>query len=114
MSYLNFLPNAASQTQQTISFGMVDPRMPAPTSFDDPLYVIQPDWSSDYFFIINGWPAIHGVTLPAQGAEVLMIKDPRMNWRVVWWDGSYTSESLTHMLAIEQSVTVEHVSVTVH
>jgi hypothetical protein len=42
---------------------------------------------------ITDWPQLHGATLPAPGAAVLVGEDEYHNKRVVWWDGVFTSGS---------------------
>jgi hypothetical protein len=76
--------------QRPITYGQVSRLQPAPLSFNDPLYVVLPDYSVDHAFKIDDWPAIHGATLPALGADVLVLIDDRNNKRVAWWAGTFT------------------------
>lgn len=82
---LSLLPAAVSQGQAKIIYAEVT--TPAPTTFADTLFVILPDWSSDFPLAIAGWNAAHGQTLPAPGAAALLIVDSRGLTRCVWWDG---------------------------
>lgn len=81
---LNLLPQALSQPQASTIYAEVV--APAPASYDEPLVVIQPDWTNAYAFVITGWPRIHGNAFPAIGAACLLLRDPRGNLRCVWWD----------------------------
>jgi hypothetical protein len=92
---LAFLPNAVSQPQQKIIWGQVSTNQPAPTSFSQPLYVTRPAWNPDYNWTITDWPACHGSTLPAQGAECMLIIDTANNLRCVWWDGTAPTAAST-------------------
>jgi hypothetical protein len=90
MSILNFLPNAVGQQRPNIISGQVSLHMPAPASFTSPLYVTIPQWQPGPYWTIVNWPALHGGTLPAQGAACLLLRDDRNNLRCVWWDGQFT------------------------
>lgn len=67
----------------------------APASFNDTLKVEFPNWQTGYFWNVTDWPACHGATLPAAGAECLLLIDDRRNLRCVWWDGIYAPPSAT-------------------
>lgn len=73
--------------QRPIVYGQVT--APAPTSFNDPLYVVVPDWSTDFYYTCTHFPAIHGLTLPAVGNDVEVSFDNRHNPRCTWWDGLF-------------------------
>jgi hypothetical protein len=66
----------------------------APASFTDPLFIVF-DYDPNTAYKIANWPAVHGGTLPAPGADVLLIIDDNCSMRVAWWDGGYTAESPT-------------------
>lgn len=83
----NMFPSAPGQ--RPVCYGQVSGRQPAPSSFTDPLFVVLPH-DTDYAERIDDWPVIHGATLPALGADVLVAIDERNNWRVVWWQGIYS------------------------
>jgi hypothetical protein len=69
----------------------------APQSFEDPLYVIMPQWQPSTFFIINDWVACNGGTLPTGGEACLLAKDDQRNWRCVWWRGVYSGLTVTSL-----------------
>lgn len=78
---------SAPAPARAVVTGYISTLQPAPTSFDDPVYVIIPERSIDSPYGPCRWPAIHGSTLPAQGAEALLAFDQAGLPIVVWWDG---------------------------
>ena len=76
--------------QRTVVDGYVSTVQPAPTGFDEPLYVIVPEYSTTVPFGPCEWGAIHGATLPKQGAKVVMVFDEREVPVIVWWEGKHT------------------------
>jgi hypothetical protein len=62
----------------------------APISFDVPLDVILPAGSTERHYGPCAWGAIHGATLPAAGAECVVVFDEQNQPTVVWWQGSYS------------------------
>lgn len=89
---LVLLPNAVSQGQPQIVFGVVSPHQAAPAAFGDPLYVTIPSWNPDHFWVVNSWPACNGNTLPSQGAQCILIFDdqrPPQLW-CIYWVGAYS------------------------
>ena len=92
------MPNPASALrnldtvvqQPAVEDGYVSTVQPAPTAFTDKLYVIVPEYSTTVPLGPCEWGAIHGSTLPAQGAAVQVafgsgeIPIPR----IVWWEGA--------------------------
>ena len=95
MSVLNLIPNAVGQAEPTQLYGEVSTTYPAPQSFSDPLYVVQPDWNPTAVFTILDWPALYGAALPMPGVECLLEYDNQRNLRCTWWNGVYeTSPSI--------------------
>jgi hypothetical protein len=87
MSVLNFLPNALAQGNPPHLFARVSARMAPPADWNSPLWVTFTDWKPNADFVINDWPAIHGITLPNPGAECCVVFDDQENLRCVWWKG---------------------------
>src|SRR6516164_1129459 len=86
---LNLLSNAVSQRGPTQVYGeIVDP---LPSTFDDPLFVVMPSWTTAHAFELDHWPKCHGTALPAAGAECLLHWDSENNLRCTWWAGAYAS-----------------------
>jgi hypothetical protein len=69
--------------------GYVSKSKPAPASFGDPVWVIVPSHSLEVA-IPSEWGAIHGATLPAQGALVTLVYDENDTGVVVWWAGVHS------------------------
>lgn len=109
---LALIPNAASQAQQQLIWGQVSTSQPAPASFTSPLYVTRPRWSTDYYWALTNWPACHGATLPAAGAECLLTIDTAGNLRCVWWDGRYAPPSLASLGLARGAATLTFTSAT--
>ncbi len=85
------LLRGAGPPQEPIAvYGHVSYGQPAPAGYDDVLYVVLPDFSSDINFVCEHWPKIHGATFPAAGADVLVVADNQGNRRCVWWAGMFT------------------------
>ncbi len=82
---LSFIPQAVAQAGDRMVFAEVSLLQSPPSSFSDPLYVVFPDFSRDYFFEIANWPQLHGATLPQAGGSCLIAVDNRGTGRVVWW-----------------------------
>lgn len=75
------------QRGQQIVSGIVSTEKPAPASFIDPLYVVITRHSSEISYPLP-WPKIHGNTLPAQGAYVLVGYDENNKPTVISWEGA--------------------------
>lgn len=88
---IQITPNGgrAPDPNAKLAYAKVSPRQPAPSSFSDPLFVVF-DYDPDTALTINQWPAIHGATLPAIGADVLLAHDSNNNWRIIWWAGDHS------------------------
>jgi len=80
--------DATPQPQRQAVSGYVSPNKTAPAAFGDPLYVILPTYDPTRTWGPCKWGAAEGSTLPAQGAEVLVIFDDQNVPVVVWWEGS--------------------------
>ena len=76
-----------SSGQRPIVLGVVSRSRPAPGAFTDDLFVVLPDVGEDYAYGPCKWGAIHGTTLPAQGASAVLAFDQNDVPYVVWWDG---------------------------
>lgn len=74
--------------RQVVS-GYVSKSKPAPASFSDPVWVIVPAHSLEVAIPCE-WGAIHGATLPAQGAQVTVVYDESDTGVVVWWAGVHS------------------------
>lgn len=75
--------------QRNFALGYVSTSKPAPSSFDAQLWVVLPDFSPDHSLPVT-WSALHGQTLPAQGAQVLVVFDDRGAGYAMWWAGTLT------------------------
>lgn len=71
--------------------GYVSRVKPAPKAFSEPLWVIVPEYSTDSPYKCSRWGAIHGKTLPAQGAACVVAMGSDGIPTVVWWAGEYTT-----------------------
>jgi hypothetical protein len=87
---LALVPNAVGQPRATRIYGQVSTHKPAPSNFSDPVYVVIPQWHDTYFYQFNDWPADHGNTLPAQGADCLIEIDDQRNMWLVRWKGAHS------------------------
>lgn len=84
------LPNGGrAPGQRQVVYGNVSRLQPAPSDFTDPLFVTLP-FNPTHAYRVMNWPVIHGATLPALGADVLVIFDDRKTVRVPWWDGVFS------------------------
>jgi hypothetical protein len=89
---LQGLPNPPGVIEQPpVESGYVSTARAAPTSFEDPIYVILPEHSTDRPIGPLVWPAIHGSALPQQGAPVTVVFDGEDVPHVVWWEGTTTN-----------------------
>lgn len=98
---LNFLPNAVGQSRPQIIPAVVannTTRTPLPTSYNDPLYVVNPS-SEDNFWVVSDWTVDHGGNLPAAGAACALFYDSNGVLRCVWWDGLYISPPMNFVSA---------------
>ncbi len=103
-SVYSLIPGVLGRDQERILYAEVT--TPAPTAFSDPLWIILPDWATDWPIQILHWPACHGNALPLPGAAALLIDDSRGVRRCVWWDGPMvfgTQDSLTYYLTTTAS-----------
>ena len=89
------MPNPASALrnldtvvqQPAVEDGYVSTVQPAPVAFTDKLYVIVPEHSTTVPLGPCEWGAIHGSTLPKQGARCQVAFGGEEIPRVVWWEG---------------------------
>lgn len=84
------LRDGAPTPQRPVCGGYVSRNQPAPTSFADDLWVILPEYSLERPYGPCEWGAIHGASLPAQEARVVVVFDDRNIPVVVWWQGEHT------------------------
>lgn len=90
MADVTELLHAGGSSQRMVVGGYVSKDRPAPSGFADQLWVILPEYSVDRPFGPCEWGAIHGKTLPVQGARVVIVFDDREIPVVVWWQGIYS------------------------
>src|ERR1035438_9997960 len=90
MSALSFLPHAVGQQRPQIIYATVSANQPVPSSFSDPLHVVQPH-APTVFRTITDWPACHGSILPAAGADCICVYDDQQTLRCIWWDSPLTA-----------------------
>src|ERR1039458_6439746 len=89
------MPNPASALrnldtvvqQPAVEDGYVSTVQPAPVAFTDKLYLIVPEHSTTVPLGPCEWGAIHGSTLPKQGARCQVAFGGEEIPRVVWWEG---------------------------
>lgn len=81
--------NTSAIAPSTTANGYVSDNRPAPAGFDDPVYVVLPEFSTVIPFECK-WGAIHGATRPAPGAEVTVVFDARNRPNVVYWEGQHS------------------------
>jgi hypothetical protein len=67
----------------------VSTSQPAPAGFGDLMQVVMAGHSPD-LSVPCAWGAIHGASLPAQGAAVLVAFNDQGVPVVVWWAGTHT------------------------
>jgi hypothetical protein len=77
----------APNPQDRIALGRVSTRQPAPSTFADPLFVVF-DSDPDHAIKFTEWPRLHGATLPALGAPVLVVTDDQDGAWVLLWSGA--------------------------
>lgn len=80
--------------QPVLVRGYVSTVRPAPISFSEPVWVIVPGYSTDRPLGPCEWPAIHGASLPLQGAECVVGFDDQHKPTLVWWSGAYDEPKL--------------------
>lgn len=59
-------------------------------TFNDLLEVILPEGSTERHYGPCPFPAIHGATLPAEGAVCVVVFDEQNHPTIVWWEGVHT------------------------
>jgi len=79
-----------SSAYSGIVAGYVSSVRPAPRSFDDPVWVVVPEYSTERPFGPCAWPAIHGNTLPAAGASAWIAFDTEGAPLVISWEGTHS------------------------
>lgn len=89
------VPAAVGQQRPNIFLAAVSSSKPAPSTFTDPLYVVEPSRPNVYLTIPE-FPAVHGDALPAAGATCVIQRslDPTEPLRCLYWDGSFTSTAM--------------------
>jgi hypothetical protein len=76
--------------------GYISTNRPAPTGFPkvgseaNLLWVITPETSVERPLGPCWWNADHGATLPAQGAECVVLVDNQGHGTVIWWAGNHS------------------------
>jgi hypothetical protein len=75
--------------QSTVEVGYVSQSRPAPTSFDDQVWVILPDHDPEVPYGPVSWPAIHGQTMPGQGTKMWLAFDGVSAPVCLTWEGTY-------------------------
>lgn len=80
--------------QRNLVLGRVSKSKAAPTSGDDLLYVVLPDFSTDHSEPAR-WTPIPGWSLPAQDAEVLVGFDDTREPYALWWSGQPAPVTVT-------------------
>lgn len=86
----NLITGAGPTDHPPVVPGYISRSKPAPASFAAPMWVIVPAYSTDSPYLCRQWGAIHGNTLPAQGAAVTVVMDIEDIPTVVWWAGEHT------------------------
>jgi hypothetical protein len=82
--------------QSRVVRGYISTNRPAPTGFPAPgseenlLWVITPETSVERPLGPCWWNADHGATLPAQGAECVVLTDDQEVPTVIFWMGAHT------------------------
>ena len=99
--------------QRSIIRGYISTNRPAPTAFtqegstENWLWVIVPEYSTERPFGPCKWTAEHGITLPSQGAEVMLAFDESNFPTVIWWEGETVFAADERSLAVAGTVTSE-------
>lgn len=89
---LNLLTPALGQGRPQIIAAEVannTTQTPLPTSFNSPLFVVNPS-NDSVFWQVDDWTVDHGGTLPQAGAACALFYDSNRTLRCVWWDGMYS------------------------
>jgi len=81
---LTLIPNATSQPAPAVLYGTVSANQPAPSSFADPLYVVEPHAPAS-FQTFAQWPQCNGSTLPVAGDGVVFVRDNYGQLHVTVW-----------------------------
>jgi hypothetical protein len=87
---VELLRSGAPPPLRPVVSGYVSRNRTAPATFNDQLWVILPEYSLERPFGPCEWGAIHGATLPAQGARVTVVFDDQDVPVVVWWAGAHS------------------------
>jgi len=88
-SALNLVPGAVGQQRPQIISAVISSTQPAPASYADPLFVVNPA-QPDNFWRVDDWTVDHGGTLPQQGAACALFYDYTGTLRCIWWEGQYS------------------------
>jgi hypothetical protein len=86
---VNTINRSDPTPERPVVGGYVSRSREAPKSFSDPLWVIVPGYSTETPYKCE-WAALHGKTLPAQGARVVVDIDDNDVPTAVFWSGEYT------------------------
>lgn len=98
--------------QRLVVDGYVSSTHPAPATFTAPLYVVVPEHSTTVPLGPCDWGAIHGTTLPAQGAACVVVFDEREVPVVVWWEGAQSERGIVTLAGTPGKATVTAPTVT--
>lgn len=74
---------------QDIVSGYISTEQPAPTNFNANAHVVIPSHNPEGSTAL-AWPAIHGNTMPAQGAQALVAYDQNSTPFLIWWAGTHS------------------------
>ncbi len=96
---VNMVKRSDPTPERPVVGGYVSRSREAPKSFTDPLWVIVPGYSTAAPYKCE-WGALHGATLPAQGAQVQVAFDDNEVPRVVWWEGERTAEPKPALVSV--------------
>lgn len=77
-----------TRLQLTVS-GYVSRERAAPSHFDDVVYIVVPSHNPEGSTALK-FPAIHGNSLPQQGAAALVAYDENSTPYLIWWDGTHS------------------------
>jgi hypothetical protein len=86
----NLINDAGPVEHPPVVDGYVSRNKPAPSAFSDSLWVIVPGGSTAAPYRCERWGAIHGATLPAQGADVSLSMSQAGIPTVLWWAGEWS------------------------
>lgn len=104
--------------QRSIIRGHISNNRPAPTGFttigsqENYLWVIVPGYAPNVPFGPCDWAAIHGSTLPAQGAQCVLGFDEANKPIVLWWEGNQSERGIAKLTAGLVTVTAPTAKVT--